>query len=182
MVNVCEWHAWEVQLVIMPLLLGKPNIAADINPTAEINVEWPPGVPNFIPGYTFNAATVHVRRAFPGTIIRSLATTRRPRSALPIRPIFSEWEMRETGPKLLAFIRPWWWRAPNQNVIVESGVQGVRPVYTSPGKASQFPGGAQMVHRSRITRSLAVAGYTTTPPTMLPEAGTSPANPLGINS
>jgi hypothetical protein len=147
------------------------------SPTADATVEWPPGVPNWVPGYTFFNSVVHVRRAFPGTVIRSLATTHRPRSALPIRPIFSEWETRETGPKLSAWIRPWWWRGPNQNVILDSN--NPRGVYGSvnPG-AGMTPSGSIMGPRTRLTAALRVPAFSTTPPTMSPAQGPTPSNPL----
>lgn len=145
---------------------------SSISPTANVNVEWPPGVPNYIPGWPFQAATVHIRRMFPGTIIRSLATTHQSRSALPIRPIFSLWETRNTGPKLSAFIRMWpgpgtrrWFS--NQNIIVVSGVQNVRPIYGSTTPDTQ-PGGAIVRPRTRLTSTLRVAAYNTNPPAINP--------------
>lgn len=162
----------------MPTLRNVPQIGVPMcsqSPTAQVNVEWPPGVSNWVPGNLLMAATVHVRRMFPGTIIRSLATVHQPRSALPIRPIFSEWETRETGPQRIAFIRSWWWRGPNQNLILDSN--NPRGVYgtVQPGMT---PSGAQMGPRSRITSTMRVPGYRTTPATMQPSAGTQPANPL----
>ena len=132
------------------------------SPTVNVVTEWPPGVPNWVPGWAFQAATVHVRRAFPGTIIRSLATTRKARPAIPVRPLFSEWETRETGPKLLAFIRPWWWRGPNQDIIVASGVQQVRPVYGSV-TPDTLPSGSIVRPRTRLTATLRVPAYSTDP-------------------
>jgi hypothetical protein len=146
------------------------------SPSAEAGVEFPPGVPNWVPGYMFFNSVVHVRRAFPGTIVRSLATTHRPRSALPIRPIFSEWETRETGPQLKAWIRPWWWRAPNQNLILDNS--NPRGVYGSVVPGVNTPSGATMGPRSRITSALRVPAYSTTPPTMLPVQGSNVNNPL----
>jgi hypothetical protein len=143
------------------------------SPTADVNVEWPPGVANWVPGWNFAAAVVHVRRMFPGTIIRSLATTHQVRSALPIRPIFSEWEMRETGPQRLAFIRPWWWRGPNQNVIMDNN--NPRGVYGSVVPGTMTPSGAIMGPRTRLTASLRVPGYRTTPITIQPTSGSNPA-------
>lgn len=149
----------------------RPNVTcSSVSPTASASVEWPPGVPNWVPGWPFHAATVHIRRAFPGTIIRSLATTHQPRSALPIRPIFSEWETRTTGPKLSAWIRQWpsWRRwSSNQNIIIVSGVQQVRPIY---GTVTQdmTPAGAIVRPRTRLTATLRVPAYNTNAPALNP--------------
>lgn len=166
----------------MPVLRSVPQIGVELSsrsPTAEINVEWPPGVPNWVPGWPFAAATVHIRRAFPGTIIRSLATVIQPRSALPIRPIFSQWEMRDTGPQRLAFIRSWWWRGPNQNLIMDSN--NPRGLYGTVVPGRDTPSGAIMGPRTRLTAALRVPGYRTTPPTMAPSGSNNPQNPLSNN-
>lgn len=151
----------------------RPNVTcSSVSPTASASVEWPPGVPNWVPGWPFHAATVVIRRAFPGTIIRSLATTHHPRSALPIRPIFSLWETRNTGPKLSAWIRAWpgpgtrpWFAS--QNIVVVSGVQNVRPIYSTV-TPDMTPAGAIVVPRTRLTATLRVAAYNTNPPQLTP--------------
>lgn len=149
----------------MPLLrVSRGDESSSVNPHSNVQVEWPPGVPGYIPGFMFQAETVHVRRSFPGTILRSLATAPKLSSALPIRPIFSRSEPRNTGPKHIAFIRRWAWRNINQNVIIDEG--GLH--YVSVIGADNSPGGAVMGPRSRITSSLRVPAWNTSPPTLTP--------------